>query len=66
VIAILGIFILGIILGPIAICLALSAQGEIRDRPHKVKGECMANAGLIIGIIASVIGLLFVIIVIVS
>lgn len=62
--AILGLFILGIVLGPVAICLAIDAQNEIRDRPHQVKGECIANAGLVIGIIAFVFSIIIIIVIV--
>lgn len=57
---IISIVVFGIILGPIAICLALSAKREIREKSGqvhgecRVHGECQAQTGLICGIVAVV------------
>jgi len=45
---IIGIFFFGIILGPIAICLAKAAEKEIKENPETVDGDCQANAGLLL------------------
>jgi hypothetical protein len=49
--AIVGLFFFGIILGPVAICLAVAALNEINEQPDRVTGKCLATSGLIIGII---------------
>jgi hypothetical protein len=48
---IVGIFIFGIILGIIAIVLGCIARNKINSEPHKYKGMCQANAGVVLGII---------------
>ena len=58
---IVGIFIFGIILGPIAICLGTAAKQEIKANPDKMKGNCQANAGISCGIVAIVIWVIFLI-----
>ena len=50
--AIIGLFILGIVLGPVAIFLGVQAKQEIKARPSQLKGEGMATAGIVIGVIA--------------
>lgn len=57
--------ILGIVLGPIAICLANQAKQEIRERPREVGGECQAKAGFIMGIIATVLSVIWIVLIIV-
>ena len=66
VVAIIGLFLIGIVLGPIAICLAVSAKNDIRARPDEVKGEGLANAGLVIGVVGTVISVIFIIAVLAS
>ncbi|MBE0414948.1 MAG: DUF4190 domain-containing protein [Dehalococcoidia bacterium] len=51
--AIVGFFILGIVLGPIAIALGVGARRKIRENPE-LGGEGIATAGLVIGIIDTV------------
>jgi len=63
VLSIIGLFLLGIVLGPIAICLAVSAKNDIKERPQQVQGTGMANAGLIIGIIGTVLSIVLIIII---
>eukprot|EP00977_Amphora_coffeiformis_P008725 scaffold1982_cov93-Amphora_coffeaeformis.AAC.47 len=41
---IIGILIFGIILGPIAICLGVSARQDIRNSNGQIEGEGQANA----------------------
>lgn len=48
--AIIGLFTLGIILGPIAIVLATTARRKIREDPE-LGGDGIATAGLVIGIV---------------
>lgn len=55
--AIIGLFVVGIILGPVAICLGVSAKNDIKEQPGLIKGECMATSGIIIGIIAFVLSI---------
>jgi Domain of unknown function (DUF4190) len=56
--AILGLFVLGIILGPVAICLAVAAKNDIKAKPDQLTGKCMATSGLIIGIIGFVLSII--------
>jgi Domain of unknown function (DUF4190) len=42
---------LGIVLCPVAICLAVRALKEIKENPDQVGGRCMSISGLVIGII---------------
>ena len=58
---IIGIFIFGIILGPIAICLGSSAKEEIKASNGKLKGEGKAQTGIVCGIIAVIIWLIVVV-----
>ena len=51
---IVGIFFCGVILGPVAIVLALNAKREIRESPGRYTGEGLATAGLVLGIVAVV------------
>jgi len=57
--AIIGYFFLGIILGPIAIALATGARRRIRENPE-LGGNGLAIAGLVIGIVDTVLWGLFV------
>ena len=68
ILAIIGLIflLLGIILGPIAICLANQAKEEIRARPRELDGECQAKAGFIIGIIATILSVVWIIIIIIA
>jgi Domain of unknown function (DUF4190) len=56
--AIVGLFVLGVVLGPVAIGLAVSAKNDIKRKPNELKGECMATSGLIIGIIGFVLSII--------
>ena len=47
---ILGLFCVGVILGPIAILLGISALGELKRRPE-ASGGGMAIAGIVLGIV---------------
>jgi predicted RND superfamily exporter protein len=49
---IIGLFFFGIILGPIAICLGVSAKNKIKQNPEALTGECQATAGIVMGSIA--------------
>jgi uncharacterized Tic20 family protein len=68
VLAIIGLIflLLGLILGPIAICLANQAKKEIRERPRELDGACQAKAGFIIGIIATILSVIWLILIIVA
>ena len=57
--AIIGYFFLGIILGPIAIALATGARRRIKENPE-LGGNGLAIAGLVIGIVDTVIWGLFI------
>jgi hypothetical protein len=48
--AIIGLFTLGIILGPIAIVLARTARRKIQEDPE-LGGDGIATAGFVIGIV---------------
>lgn len=61
VLSIIGLFILGIVLGPVAIGLAVSAKKDIKEKPNEVEGECMATSGLVIGVIGFVLSIVFII-----
>lgn len=68
VLAIIGLIflILGIVLGPIAICLANQAKKEIKERPRELDGACQAKAGLIIGIIATILSVIWIVLIILA
>ena len=63
---ILAFFILGVVLGPVAICLAVSAKNEIQESNGQVKGECMATSGMILGIIGMVLSIIWIIVIVSS
>lgn len=52
--AIIGYFFLGIVLGPIAIALAKGARRRIQENPE-LEGKGLAIAGLVIGIVDTVL-----------
>lgn len=60
------IYILGFILGPLAIGLWASARNDFKQMPPRYKGQGLATAGLVTGIIGSLIGLLMVVVIIVA
>jgi Domain of unknown function (DUF4190) len=49
---IVSLFFIGIILGPIAICLGVSAKNKIKANPQALTGGCQATAGIVTGSIA--------------
>ncbi len=51
---IVGLFFCGVILGPIAIYLGMTAKREIQESGGRLKGSGMATAGIVLGIIALV------------
>ena len=58
---IVGILVLGIILGPIAICLGVSAKQEIQSTGSRdAQGQCQANAGIVCGSVALVLWIILV------
>jgi hypothetical protein len=63
---IISIFCCGIILGPIAIVLALNAKKEIAGSRGAVTGEGMATAGMITGIIGTIGAILIIVLRIVA
>jgi hypothetical protein len=67
ILSIVGFFFwpLGIVLGPIALHYANKAKAELRKHPE-MGGGSMATAGFIIGIIATILGVIFVLVIIVS
>jgi len=58
---IVGLLLFGIILGPIAICLGVSAKSEINQKPRELQGSCQANAGITCGIVAIVLWIILII-----
>jgi uncharacterized Tic20 family protein len=68
VLSIIGLIflLLGIVLGPISICLAVQAKKEIEERPNELGGACQAKAGLIIGIISTVLSVVWIVLIIAS
>lgn len=57
--SIVGLFFLGIVLGPVAIFLGVQAKQEIKASSSsagggQIKGDGMATAGIVIGVIAFV------------
>ena len=61
---IIGIFVVGIVLGPIAICLATAAKNEIKARPNELKGECVATGGLVTGIVGFILSIIWILVII--
>lgn len=61
---IIGLFFFGIILGPVAICLGLSAKNKIREDPQRYTGQCQATAGIVLGIIDVIGSIIFIIIIV--
>jgi hypothetical protein len=49
---IVGLFLCGVILGPVAIYLSNQAKREIRESGGQYTGEGLATAGMVLGIIA--------------
>jgi hypothetical protein len=66
VLSIIGLLLLGIVLGPISICLAVQAKKEIEERPNELDGACQAKAGLIIGIISTALSVVRIVLIIAS
>jgi hypothetical protein len=62
--AIVGFVFLGVVLGPVAICLGVSAKTDIEERNGQVKGECLATAGIIMGVIGFVLSIVLIIVVV--
>jgi hypothetical protein len=61
---IIGLFLCGVVLGPVAIYYGNQAKKEIRASGGRYTGEGFATAGIVLGIIAVVafvIGLIYVI-----
>ena len=49
---IVGLLLCGVVLGPVAIYLGMQAKREIRSSDGRLKGEGLATAGIVMGIIA--------------
>ena len=49
---IVGLLLCGVVLGPVAIYLGTQAKKEIRSSDGRLKGEGLATAGIVMGIIA--------------
>lgn len=58
--AIVGFFFFGILLGVIAVVLAYQARSLIRTDPLRFRGDGLARAGLVLGIVDIVLNVLFV------
>jgi hypothetical protein len=67
VLSIIGLIflLLGIVLGPISICLAVQAKQEIKAHPNELDGAALAKAAHIIGMVATILSFLWIVIVIV-
>jgi len=48
---ILGLFILGFVLGPVAIAKANAARKQIAEHPERYSGAGLATAGTVLGVI---------------
>jgi len=59
-------YFLGFILGPLAIGLWASARNDFKQYPPTHKGQGLATAGLVTGIIGSLLGLLVLAVIILS
>ena len=59
--SLIGLFIFGIILGPIGIAQGNKAMRNINENPGQFKGKGMAQAGIVIGIIDVVGWLIYII-----
>ena len=49
---IVGLLLCGVVLGPVAIYLGTQAKKEIRSSDGRLKGEGLATAGIVMGVIA--------------
>ena len=49
---IVGLLLCGVVLGPVAIYLGTQAKKEIRRSDGRLKGEGLATAGIVMGVIA--------------
>jgi hypothetical protein len=49
---IVGLLLCGVVLGPVAIYLGTQAKKEIRSSNGQLKGEGLATAGIVMGVIA--------------
>ena len=59
---IIGLFLFGIILGPLAIIFGCVAKGRISEKPLELQGNCQATAGIVCGILATVVWVVIVIV----
>jgi len=60
------IYFLGFILGPLAIGLWASARNDFKQIPPSHKGQGLATAGLVTGILGTLIGLFMVIVIVMA
>lgn len=51
---IVGLFFFGFVLGPVAICLGVSAKKEISNNADGIDGDCQATTGIVLGVIDTV------------
>lgn len=57
--AVIGFFILGIVFGAVAIVVGYRARNEIRNEPLRFKGDGLARAGIVLGVVDVVINVVF-------
>jgi Domain of unknown function (DUF4190) len=62
---IVSLFFFGFILGPIAICLGVSAKNKIKENPQGLTGGCQATAGIVTGSIAVAVWVICIILVLI-
>jgi uncharacterized membrane protein YfcA len=61
VVAVLSVVLFGIVLGPVAIVMAVRARNEIDESDGQLRGRGRATAAIFIGVGAFVVGVLHVI-----
>jgi uncharacterized membrane protein HdeD (DUF308 family) len=52
---------IGLIIGPIAICLGIVAKKKIHQEPQRLTGDCQATAGIIMGSISLAISIILIV-----
>ena len=61
VIALVGIFLFGVVLGPIAIVIGIRARTEIDESRGQLQGRGKATAAIFIGAASFIVGILWII-----
>ena len=61
VVALVAIFLFGIVLGPIAIVMGVRARNEIDESDGRLRGRGQATAAIFIGAGAFVVGILWIV-----